>query len=87
MSEGLISLNVKTEVSEIDPTVAVQGVPGIKTRRANTTVEIPSGGSLAMAGMIKEQTTQTITGFPGLMQLPILGTLFRAATTSTTRPS
>ena len=78
MSEGRISLNVKTEVSEIDPTVAVQGVPGIKTRRANTTVEIPSGGSLAMAGMIKEQTNQTITGFPGLMQLPILGTLFKS---------
>jgi pilus assembly protein CpaC len=78
MSEGRISLNVKTEVSEVDPALTVQGVPGTKTRRANTTVEIPSGGSLAMAGMIKEQTTQTITGFPGLMQLPILGTLFKS---------
>src|SRR4029078_4623330 len=42
------------------------------------TVEIPSGGSLAMAGMIQEQTKQQINGIPGLMQLPILGPLFRS---------
>ena len=41
-------------------------------------VEIPSGGSLALAGMIQEQTKQQINGVPGLMQLPILGTLFRS---------
>ena len=53
-------------------------IPSIKTRRAETTVEIPSGGSLAMAGMIQEQTKQQINGIPGLMQLPILGTLFKS---------
>ena len=53
-------------------------IPSVRTRRAETTVEIPSGGSLAMAGMIQEQTKQTINGLPGLMQLPILGTLFRS---------
>jgi pilus assembly protein CpaC len=47
-------------------------------RRAETTLEIPSGGSLAMAGLIQEQTKQAINGFPGLMQLPILGTLFKS---------
>jgi pilus assembly protein CpaC len=78
MSEGRISLNVKTEVSEIDPSVAVQGVPGTKTRRAETTVEISSGGSLAMAGMIKEETKHTMSGMPGLEQMPILGTLFKS---------
>jgi len=78
MSEGRISLNVKTEVSEVDPTLTVQGVPGTKMRRAQTTVEIPSGGSLAMAGMIKEETTQTIAGFPGLMNVPILGAMFKS---------
>ena len=41
-------------------------------------MEIPSGGSLAMAGMIQEQTKQAINGIPGLMQLPILGTLFKS---------
>ena len=47
-------------------------------RRADTTVEMPSGGSLAMAGMIQEQTKQQINGLPGLMQLPVLGTLFKS---------
>jgi pilus assembly protein CpaC len=53
-------------------------IPSIKTRRAETTVEIPSGGSLAMAGMIHEQTKQQINGLPGLMQLPVLGALFKS---------
>jgi pilus assembly protein CpaC len=53
-------------------------IPSIRTRRAETTVEIPSGGSLAMAGMIQEQTKQQINGMPGLMQVPILGQLFRS---------
>jgi pilus assembly protein CpaC len=41
-------------------------------------VEIPSGGALAMAGMIQEQTKHSISGLPGLMQLPVLGTLFKS---------
>jgi len=53
-------------------------IPSISTRRAETTVEIPSGGSLALAGMIQEQTKQQINGVPGLMQLPILGSLFKS---------
>jgi pilus assembly protein CpaC len=53
-------------------------IPSIKTRRAETTVEIPSGGSLAMAGMIQEQTKQQLNGLPGLMQLPVLGALFKS---------
>jgi pilus assembly protein CpaC len=83
LSEGRISLRVKTEVSEVtnENALAVAGggtIPGIKTRRAETTLEIPSGGSLAMAGMIHEQTKQQINGIPGLMQLPVLGTLFKS---------
>jgi pilus assembly protein CpaC len=69
---------VKTEVSEIDPALTVNDVPGVKTRRAETTLEVPSGGSLAMAGMIQEQSKQSINGIPGLLQLPILGTLFKS---------
>jgi pilus assembly protein CpaC len=91
MAEGRISLKVMTEVSELsteNQLTLVQSVgvsqttsltiPSIKTRRAETTVEIPSGGSLAMAGMIAEQTKQQLNGIPGLMQLPILGTLFKS---------
>jgi pilus assembly protein CpaC len=88
---GRISLKVMSEVSEVtsDNELILQQavsanqsasvtIPGIKTRRAETTVEIPSGGSLAMAGMIQEQTKQQINGLPGLMQLPILGVLFKS---------
>ena len=82
LSEGRISLNMLTEVSQLDPqnsvTVAGTTVPGLTVRRADTTVEIPSGGSLAIAGMIQEQTKQDITGFPGLMEVPILGPLFKS---------
>jgi pilus assembly protein CpaC len=88
MSEGRISLKVMTEVSDLSTdnamTLQITGaqstltVPSIRTRRADTVVEIPSGGSLAMAGMIQEQTKQQINGVPGLMQLPILGTLFKS---------
>ncbi len=82
LSEGRISLHVSTEVSAIDTTnsVTISGttVPGLTIRRADTTVEIPSGGTLAMAGMLQEQTKQAVTGLPGLMQLPILGVLFKS---------
>ena len=75
-----------TEVSELSNENALTLVqsnfsttmPSIKTRRAETTVEIPSGGSLAMAGMIQEQTKQQINGMPGLMNLPVLGALFKS---------
>jgi pilus assembly protein CpaC len=88
MSEGRISLKVMTEVSDLSNdnalALTVPGatqnvtIPSLRVRRADTTVEIPSGGSLAMAGMIQEQTKQAINGIPGLQQLPILGPLFRS---------
>jgi pilus assembly protein CpaC len=82
LSEGRISLKVVTEVSELSTEGAIVNsgftIPGLKVRRAETTVEIPSGGALALAGMIAEQTRQQINGFPGLMQLPILGSLFKS---------
>ena len=88
LTEGRISLKVMTEVSDLSTenamTLQVTGsttsltVPSIQTRRAETTVEIPSGGALALAGMIQEQTKQAINGLPGLMQVPILGALFKS---------
>ncbi|EGP08895.1 type II/IV secretion system secretin CpaC [Bradyrhizobiaceae bacterium SG-6C] len=86
LAEGRISLRVLTEVSELSPDNAITldqngstlTIPSVKTRRAETTLEIPSGGSMAMAGLIQEQTKQSINGLPGLSQLPVLGTLFRS---------
>jgi pilus assembly protein CpaC len=91
LTEGRISLRVMTEVSELSnensitlsqavsaSTINSLTVPAIKTRRAETTLEIPSGGAMAMAGLIQQQTKQAISGMPGLMQLPVLGALFRS---------
>jgi pilus assembly protein CpaC len=86
LTEGRISLRVMTEVSELSSDNAITlnqsgnslTVPSIRTRRAETTLEIPSGGSMAMAGLIQEQTKQAINGLPGLDQLPVLGQLFRS---------
>jgi pilus assembly protein CpaC len=84
LTEGRISLRVMTEVSEISTENSLTGgtggttIPSIKTRRAETTLEIPSGGAMAMAGLIQDQTKQAINGMPGLLQIPILGSLFRS---------
>jgi pilus assembly protein CpaC len=82
LSEGRISMKVATEVSELsnDGAVIISGIsiPALKVRRANSTVELPSGGSLALAGLLQSQTRQNLSGMPGLMNIPILGTLFRS---------
>jgi pilus assembly protein CpaC len=82
LSEGRISLKVLTEVSELSTEGAIVSagitIPSLNVRRADTTVEIPSGGSLAMAGMIQDQTKQQLNGIPGLMNLPVLGALFKS---------
>ena len=84
LTEGRISLRVMTEVSEISQENALQGgaggttIPSVKTRRAETTLEIPSGGSIAMAGLIQEQTKQAVNGLPGVDQIPLFGQLFRS---------
>jgi pilus assembly protein CpaC len=91
LTEGRISLRVMTEVSELsnDNAITVSQsssanttnsitIPSVRTRRAETTLEIPSGGSMAMAGLIQQQTKQAINGIPGVDQLPVLGGLFRS---------
>jgi pilus assembly protein CpaC len=91
LTEGRISLRVMTEVSEVSTDNSIQvsqaltssttntiTIPSIRTRRAETTLEIPSGGSMAMAGLIQAQTKQAVNGLPGLDQIPVLGQLFRS---------
>jgi pilus assembly protein CpaC len=83
LTEGRISLHVMSEVSEVstENSINISGisVPSVKTRRAETTLEIPSGGAMAMAGLIQQQTKQAINGLPGLSTLPVLGALFRSS--------
>lgn len=82
LGPGRISLHIKTQVSE--PTTesaktAGGGVlPGVRRREAETTVELPSGGSMILAGLLKDDVRQTASGFPGLRRIPILGALFKS---------
>jgi pilus assembly protein CpaC len=82
LSEGRISLKIDTEVSELTNEGAVVlssiSIPALKTRQARSTVELPSGGSLAIAGLLSDSTRQNIDGLPGIKDVPVLGTLFRS---------
>jgi pilus assembly protein CpaC len=79
---GRISLKLATEVSEITQEGSIQtngiSVPALQVRRAETTVEMPSGSALVMAGLIQERTRQVLEGTPGAKDLPVFGTLFRS---------
>ena len=82
LSESRISLKIETEVSELSSagSVVLSGIsiPALKKREAKSTVELPSGGTLAMAGLISEDSRKNIEGLPGLKDIPLLGTLFRS---------
>ena len=74
LSSGRISVRVRTSVSEISGTT--DGIPSLTTRRAETTVEQPSGGSFVIGGLLQQNTSRVVSGFPGLQRLPVLGALF-----------
>lgn len=88
LSSGRISLQFSTEVSELTntgaytltatATTSAQTIPALSVRRAESTVELPSGGSFAVAGLMSHTTKQQLDGFPGLKDMPILGALFRS---------
>jgi pilus assembly protein CpaC len=82
LSEGRISLKVNTEVSDLsdDAAVTIGGVSikSLRTRRAESTLELPSGGTMALGGLLQDNITQSIAGTPGLKDLPILGALFKS---------
>jgi len=88
IDKGHISLQVSTEVSELTNSGAfsLQGgvtsggltIPALAVRRAETTVELPSGGSMMIGGLFEQQSKQNLDAFPGLKDLPVLGALFRS---------
>ena len=88
LTPARISLQLSSEVSELSNTGAftlsggatTQGlsIPALNVRRTQTTVELPSGGSFAVAGLMQHNTKQVIDGFPGVKDLPVLGALFRS---------
>ena len=78
LADGRISLIVKPEVSEPDFTREVSGIPSFSTRRVETTVELGSGQSFVIGGLMKADNSNTNTGLPGAKNLPILGALFKS---------
>jgi pilus assembly protein CpaC len=93
LSPGRISLKVRTSVSEptTEGSVPLDGflsrrafnTPGmtalsIRKRLADTTVELPSGGSMMIAGLVRDDVRQAVNGLPGLAKVPVLGALFRS---------
>ena len=82
LAEGRIALKVSTEVTEVDntqaTTIAGTKVQAFRTRRNETSVELPSGGSIVSAGLLQMNSRHAIEGLPGLVNLPILGSLFRS---------
>jgi pilus assembly protein CpaC len=82
IGESRISLKVKPEVSQLTTTGSVTigsvQVPGLSTRRAETTVELASGQSFAIAGLLQDNSQELIKNTPGLGDLPVLGALFKS---------
>ncbi|MUM78536.1 type II and III secretion system protein family protein [Pseudodesulfovibrio sp. F-1] len=89
LSSNRISLHIAPEVSELtaEGAVALEGgsiIPALTVRRAETTVELASGQSFALAGMLRSNSSQQVSGVPGLRSIPLLGHLFEHEETSVT---
>src|SRR6185437_7799526 len=86
-SEGRINLRVSPEVSQLTNQGSVQlaagnttiQIPALTVRRAETSVELGSGQSFVIAGLLQDSGTEGITGLPFLKDIPVLGALFRSA--------
>lgn len=83
LSGGLINLKIAPEVSDIDETNTVEvnnvRIPGLIVRRANTTVELKDGQSIAIAGLLQHAHRKSQQQLPWIGQVPVLGALFRSA--------
>ena len=82
LSADRISLRLRPEVSELSENIGVEvlgtRVPGITTRRAETTIELASGQSFALAGLLQSTETTRLSQFPFLADVPVIGALFRS---------
>jgi pilus assembly protein CpaC len=75
---GVIFSNVLSEVSTVDRANAVEGVPGILTRRINTSLTLTEGETIIMSGLINSEDAETVRKFPVLGSIPVIGELFKS---------
>ena len=86
LDSGRINVHVRTEVSALTQAGAVSvgvgnnsiSIPALTVRRADTTIELGSGQSFAIAGLLQDTVTQQTNNIPGLAEIPVLGALFRS---------
>lgn len=77
-SKGSINLVLATSVSDVNRALGVGDIPGFLSRGTTTTIDLPSGTSFAIAGLLQENIQETIEGVPALKETPVLGQLFRS---------
>ncbi len=75
---GYISSKVGVEVSDIDPSIQVLGIPGFITRRTNTEMNVRDGQTMVLSGLLSSDRGKDVNKLPGLSKLPILGELFKS---------
>lgn len=73
---GRISVSLQTEVSSIDSSLTIDGVPGITTNKVSSFFDLPETKIIALSGLLKEVHGDSYSGLPGLSRLPVIGPLF-----------
>ena len=76
--QGNVRTTIDTEISQLDPAVSINGTPGLLTRRAQTQVNVRSGQTIVISGLLTSESSNDIDKLPGLGNLPILGHLFKS---------
>lgn len=79
---GRISTEIETEVSNVDGTVSVGGAPGFLTRRTQTHMNVMSGQTIIISGLLSKESRESTDYIPGLANLPVIGNLFQSKTMS-----
>lgn len=82
-SAGNVRTLVETEISQLDPSVTVQGAPGLLTRRAQTQVNVRSGETIVISGLLSSEQSTDVDKVPGIGNLPVIGAFFRSTTRRT----
>lgn len=75
---GNIMAQIKTEISSIDPSVSVSGIPGFLTRQSETEINVKNGQTIVMSGLVNSDMLNDASRVPGLGNIPVIGRLFRS---------
>ena len=76
IDDGIINMEVTVDLSDIDPSVTVNGVPGTRNRKTQTVVQLEANQTVAISGLFATADSEATSGIPGLSKIPILKYLF-----------